>query len=206
MKVKICGLSRSEDIRCVNIFRPDFIGFVFAKSKRQVSDGQASELKKMLHPEISAVGVFVNEEISRIKKLAEQGIINYVQLHGDEDNAYCARLKAEIALPVIKAVRVKDKNSLLEAGDYPCDYFLFDTYVKGQYGGSGIQFDAGILKDCAVSKPYFIAGGLTAADIGDIKKINPFGIDVSGGVETDGFKDAIKIEEFIKKVRRADNE
>ncbi|MCD8174360.1 MAG: phosphoribosylanthranilate isomerase [Phascolarctobacterium sp.] len=206
MKVKICGLSRPADIRCVNIFRSDFIGFVFAKSKRQVSDDQASELKKMLNPEISAVGVFVNEKISRIKKLAEQGIINYVQLHGDEDNAYCAKLKAEIALPVIKAVRVKDKESLLEVGNYSCDYFLFDTYVKGRYGGSGIQFDVCILRDYVVTKPYFIAGGLTAADIWDIKKINPFGIDVSGGVETDGLKDAIKIEEFIKKVRRADNE
>ncbi len=184
MKVKICGLSRPEDIACVNRLRPDFIGFVFAPSKRQVSIAQAAALKKTLRPEIPAVGVFVNAEAAQITLLAQAGIIDYIQLHGDEDAAFCQYIKQATGLPVIRAVRVRDAASLQGLNNYPCDYFLFDTFVSGSYGGSGLTFDTALLAGGAIARPYFIAGGLTAENVGEGTRLPPLGVDGAGGVAT----------------------
>ena len=105
-KIKICGLTRTEDIEMVNEFLPDYIGFVFAKSRRQVSAEQAKELKNKLRPAIKAVGVFVNEKPENIAEIANQGIIDLIQIHGDEDAAYCAQLRKLTQAPIIKVVRV----------------------------------------------------------------------------------------------------
>lgn len=202
IKIKICGLSRTEDIACVNRLLPEFIGFnFFPQSKRYVSPEQAARLKKILSPQIKAVGVFVNADIELIARLAVAKIIDLVQLHGDEDAAYCRNLKRRVQLPLIKAVRVRDEASLKGLENYPADYLLFDPYVQGQYGGTGQRL-AVPLKDKIIGRPYFVAGGLNADNALEIlRQTNAFAADVCGGVETDGVKDPQKIMEFITKIR-----
>lgn len=200
LQVKICGLRRAEDIACANELKPDFIGFVFAKSKRQVTPKQAAMLKAQLAPTIKAVGVFVNASIEDILQLAQAGTIDLIQLHGDEDAAYCAKLKQQTDLPLIKAVRVKDAGSLQGLEKIPCDYLLFDTYTPGQYGGTGKRFDLRLVSN--INKPYFIAGGLDAENVASVvNKSQAFAVDVSGGVETNGFKDKEKMRAFLAQVR-----
>lgn len=197
-KIKICGLSRLEDIQAVNKARPDYIGFVFAKSKRQVTMKQAAILKEVLDHEIQAVGVFVNEDLEVIKTVAEKNIIDIIQLHGDEDEAYITRLKEAVSLPIIKAMRIKEKTDVKET---TADFALFDTYEKNQYGGSGLCFNWELLDDYGAD--FFLAGGLNTINIeAAIKTVRPFCVDISSGVETDGSKDQQKIIEIVEKLRR----
>ena len=201
-KIKICGLTRTEDIEMVNEFLPDYVGFVFAKSRRQVSSEQAKELKKKLKPEIKAVGVFVNEKAENIAEIANQGIIDLIQLHGDEDAVYCRQLRNLTQTPIIKAVRVRDEEDLAGIEEFDCDYYLFDTLSSKEYGGTGKAFDHSILHNKEIKKPFFVAGGLNQDNVAAvIEVIKPFGVDTSGGVETDGIKDANKINEFVKQGR-----
>lgn len=202
VKIKICGLSRMEDIKCVNALLPDFIGFNFyPRSKRYVTHEQAASLKAGLSPQIKAVGVFVNEECEVIARLARAGVIDLIQLHGDEDADYCRRLKLLTPLPLIKAVRVRGEESLQGLDAYPVDYLLFDTYVQGQYGGTGRRLDI-CFKEKRIGKPYFVAGGLDADNVLEIlSEADAFAADVCGGVETDGVKDPQKIAAFIDKIR-----
>lgn len=199
-KVKICGLTRMEDIRAANQFHPDYIGFVFAKSRRQVDTDTARKLKSTLDGGIKAVGVFVDEEIDTVVSLVKENIIDAVQLHGNEDGKYIAKLRAKISVPIIKAVSVQSREQVLSANRLPCDYLLLDTYVPGEQGGSGKSFDWSIIPK--IQKPYFLAGGLDSRKVADaIKILHPYGVDVSSGVETDGLKDSGKMAEFIYKVR-----
>lgn len=201
-KIKICGLTRTEDIEMVNEFLPDYIGFVFAKSRRQVSAEQAKELKNKLRPAIKAVGVFVNEKPENIAEIANQGIIDLIQIHGDEDAAYCAQLRKLTQAPIIKVVRVEREDDLAGIEEFDCDYYLFDTLSSKEYGGTGQAFDHSLLHNKEIKKPFFVAGGLNQDNVAAvIEVIKPFGVDTSGGVETDGIKDANKIKEFIKQGR-----
>ena len=203
VKVKICGIKNLQDVQAVNKHKPDFAGFVFYPlSKRYVSLIVARRLKAALNRHIKTVGVFVNAPVEEIAAAAEMGIIDLVQLHGDEGNAYIAELKKICRLPIIKAVRVQDENDIKRADYYNCDYLLFDTYSQSAYGGTGRQFNTQLLKGVKIHKPYFIAGGLNAENVRHaIKGLKPFAADVSGGVETDGGKDAAKIKAFIKQVK-----
>ena len=203
VKVKICGIKNLQDVQAVNKHKPDFAGFVFYPlSKRYVSLIVARRLKAALNRHIKTVGVFVNAPVEEIAAAAEMGIIDLVQLHGDEGNAYIAELKKICRLPIIKAVRVQDENDIKRADYYNCDYLLFDTYSQSAYGGTGRQFNTQLLKGVKIHKPYFIAGGLNAENVRRaIKGLKPFAADVSGGVETDGGKDAAKIKAFIKQVK-----
>ena len=199
-RIKICGLTRPEDIDAVNRYLPDYIGFVFAKSKRQVDDNRARELKLMLDSRISAVGVFVNEEIDRIIGLCKAGVVDLVQLHGEEDDAYIRSLKQRISNPVIKAVRIGNGISINPGFGGYSDLLLFDTYSKDQYGGSGETFDWSMIGK--PEKPYFMAGGLNNDNVLQaIKQFHPYGIDISSGVETEGTKDEYKIGEIIRNIR-----
>ena len=201
-KIKICGLTRTEDIEMVNEFLPDYIGFVFAKSRRQVSAEQAKELKNKLRPAIKAVGVFVNEKPENIAEIANQGIIDLIQIHGDEDAAYCAQLRKLTQAPIIKVVRVEREDDLAGIEEFDCDYYLFDTLSSKDYGGTGKAFDHSLLYNKEIKKPFFVAGGLNQDNVAAvIEVIKPFGVDTSGGVETDGIKDVNKIKEFIKQGR-----
>ena len=203
VKVKICGIKNLQDVQAVNKHKPDFAGFVFYPlSKRYVSLIVARRLKAALNRHIKTVGVFVNAPVEEIAAAAELGIIDLVQLHGDEGNAYIAELKKICKLPIIKAVRVQDESDIKRADYYNCDYLLFDTYSQSAYGGTGRQFNTQLLKGVKIHKPYFIAGGLNAENVRRaIKGLKPFAADVSGGVETDGGKDAAKIKAFIKQVK-----
>ncbi|GHU81723.1 N-(5'-phosphoribosyl)anthranilate isomerase [Clostridia bacterium] len=196
-KLKICGLRRPEDMEYANICRPDYIGFVFAESKRRVSPEQAAELKAKLDSGIKAVGVFVDEEIGVIQRLCENGTIDLVQLHGDEDGGYIERLKSKIRQPVIKAVAVG--GGPIDTA-YPADYLLFDAYSRSARGGSGETFDWNRLG--AVKRPYFLAGGLNAENVGEaVRRLVPYCVDISSGAETDGKKDLEKMRKITEKLR-----
>ena len=196
-KIKICGLSRTEDIEAVNRLLPDFIGFVFAPSRRRVEVKTAAQLKKKLDPRIAAVGVFVNENIDTITKIYQDGVIDIVQLHGNEDDEYIRRLKADGNCKVIQAVSIADVLPTLPTAP---DYLLFDTHSE-QRGGAGRTFDWDILKRY-MGRPFFLAGGLSVENVADaIHVLAPFCVDVSSGVETNGIKDVEKMEKFISSVR-----
>ena len=197
-KVKICGLRRVEDIDAVNHALPDYIGFVFAPSKRRIDIETAAMLKERLDNRIKVAGVFVNEEIGIISKMVQDGIIDLIQLHGDEDDSYIKRLKAMCACPVIKSVGVGGALPVLPKA---ADYLLFDT-LSAQRGGTGEKFDWHILANHR-GAPYFLAGGLTCENVSEaLSRLNPFCVDVSSGVEIDGFKDPEKIDKFVQIVRR----
>ncbi len=215
-KIKICGLRREEDISYVNECLPDYVGFVFAKGKRTVAKETAAHLRKLLAPQIVPVGVFVNEEIEVIARLVREGIIDAVQLHGDEDAAYIRKLRENIindvteergangdaakSHSIIKAVRVATQEDVLGCEAIPADYLLFDTRMQGEYGGSGRKFDWELIKN--VKRPYFLAGGIGEDNVcGAVERLAPYAIDVSSGVETDGYKDRTKILNMVEKVR-----
>jgi phosphoribosylanthranilate isomerase len=201
-KIKICGLTRIEDIEAVNEALPDFVGFVFAKSKRQVSDIVAENLKSHLNPFIKAVGVFVNDDIEHIVHLCNLKIIDMVQLHGDESEEYIKNLRKYIPNEIIKAVRVKKFNDIKMADEFSSDYLLFDAYHEKQYGGSGITFDWSLISTITVNKPYFLAGGINSKNILVAQNLcSPYCMDVSSGVETNGFKDKEKIIKIVTKIR-----
>lgn len=205
-RVKICGLKRAEDVGYVNESLPEYAGFVFAGSKRKVTDEQAEIFSRMLDERIIPVGVFVNEPVDHILSLVEKKVIRAVQLHGDEDEAYIQQLRAGLgsnkeSVKIIKAVRVKSREQIVEAEKLSCDYLLLDTWQKDAYGGCGKQFDKSLIPE-NVSKPYFLAGGLAADNIREnIQICHPYAVDVSSAVETDGKKDQKKIQEFIERVR-----
>lgn len=204
-KIKICGLTRPEDIAYANELHPDYIGFVFAKSRRQVTRAQAAALKGQLHPSIKAVGVFVKEEATQIAKIANAGIIDVIQLHGDETPEFCTMLQQLTKVPIIKVIRVKDTSSLDDLDNYSCDYFLFDTYSATSYGGIGSGFDFSLVQKQNIPQPFFIAGGLQANNVSTvIQSLHPYGVDVSGGVEVGGYKDLEKMREFIQAVRKGE--
>ncbi|WP_349946506.1 phosphoribosylanthranilate isomerase [Lacrimispora sp. BS-2] len=199
--IKICGLTRREDILAVNALKPDYAGFVFAPGKRRLTGPEAKMLKELMLPEIPAVGVFVNSPIEDILSLAESGTIDLIQLHGNEDRDYMMELKSRLApgLPVIKAIRVRQAEDMKEAEDLPADFLLFDAYTKGLYGGSGKTFDWSMVPD--IKKPWFLAGGIDASNIKQAMKTKAFCLDLSSSVETEGKKDPGKIKEIIQIVR-----
>lgn len=202
-KIKICGLSRLQDIDAVNEALPDYIGFVFAPSPRQVGTMQASALKKTLDRRIQAVGVFVDADIDKVTALALDGVIDMIQLHGHEDALYIRKLKRAVSVPVIKAVRVQCAEQIMEAQPLDCDYLLLDTWQKGVQGGSGLTFDWSLIPQGI--KPYFLAGGLNAQNILRAAQLKPYCLDVSSGAETDGIKDKDKIIKLVQQIRRQDN-
>lgn len=197
-RVKICGLRREEDIEAANQCRPDYIGFVFAESRRRVEAARALELKKRLAPGIATVGVFVNEDVHFIAVLCKVGLIELVQLHGEEDIHYIAALKKQVSVPVIKAVPVAARLPKAPRG---ANYTLYDT-ASTQRGGTGRPFNWELLRT-AVPLPYFLAGGLHCGNVEQaVQTLHPFAVDVSSGVETDGTKDADKMSRFVRLVRR----
>ena len=200
-KIKICGLRREEDIAYANECRPDFVGFVFADSKRKVTKSQAKHLKALLHSDIVAVGVFVNEEVTKVAELVKEGIIQMVQLHGEEDNEYIERLRKLVGeIEIIKAVRVASKEDIRKCQKTAADYLLFDSYSIEAYGGTGKTFDWSLIKE--IDRPFFLAGGIQAGNLQEaIALDNVYALDVSSAVETDGCKDRKKMLEIVNTIR-----
>lgn len=201
-RVKICGLSREADMVIVNHYLPDYAGFVFAESRRQVTLEVAKKLISMMDKSIIPVGVFVDASMDEVVKTVQFCGLRAVQLHGNEDESYASALKIKLPeMMIMKAVRMKDENSAVQANVFPCDLLLLDTYAKGEQGGTGQTFDWELAKQ--VTKPYLLAGGLSIDNVENaMALLCPYGVDVSSGVETNGFKDVLKIDGWMNTVRR----
>ncbi|WP_044640559.1 phosphoribosylanthranilate isomerase [Risungbinella massiliensis] len=201
-KVKICGITDAETARFACEFGADALGFVFAKSKRQVSPIQAQAIILDLPSSIRKVGVFVNEKIENVKWIFSKCGLDYVQLHGDESNSYIKSLD----LPVIKAVGIGSKADVEQISSYEADYLLVDSPKGTTYqGGNGVTFDWELLKDLdeSIRKRLIVAGGLDEQNVQKaICEIRPYIVDASSSLETDGKKDMTKIARFIEKVKR----
>lgn len=201
------------DIEYANRVKPDFVGFIFANTRRKISAAQAKQFREALDAEIPAVGVFVNEDISVITSLVQNGCIDLIQLHGEEDADYIRRLREVCDVPVIKAVKVQTVERIRQAAALPVDYLLLDTYRKGVLGGTGEAFDWKLLREAKAAagdtaegelfgKPYFLAGGLHAGNLREAAALGSYGLDVSSGIETDGSKDFTKMVEVMELVRK----
>lgn len=195
-KIKLCGLKRPCDIDYVNELMPEYIGFVFAKkSKRYVTPEEAGALRNRLKSGIVPVGVFVNEEKEKVVELVQQGTIEVVQLHGQEDEVYIRELQKLVSCPIIKAFRVESGAEVEAANESLADYVLLDSG-----GGSGVPFDWSLLRK--MKRPYFLAGGLTPGNVTEaVTKLQPFAVDASSSLETDGVKDREKMAAFVQAVR-----
>ena len=198
-RIKLCGLSRPCDIEAVNGLKPDYIGFVFSpKSKRYVSHEQAAVLKRLLSPDIPAVGVFVNEDPQTVAGFLRSDVIDIAQLHGSEDQAYLNRLRQLTDKPLIRAFHIQTAADLEAAKSCGADAILLDSGA-----GTGTVFDWNLLKN--MERPYFLAGGLSPDNVADaVRTLHPFAVDVSSGIETGGVKDPEKMAAFVAAVRKED--
>ena len=197
-KIKICGLSRPCDIEYVNEAKPDFCGFIInvPKSKRNVTPDTVRQLVKNLSPDVKPVGVFVNAPIDEITGLVEDGTLSYVQLHGHEDESYISALRKQISVPIIQAFKVACPEDAARAECSSADYILLDNGS----GGTGKTFDWSHLQ--GITRPYILAGGLGPDNLGQaVSQLAPWGVDLSSGVETDGFKDKNKVLAAVQAVR-----
>ena len=214
-RVKICGIREEVHALAAVEAGADFIGLIFAPSKRQVTPAQAEKIAAAVKQRGNAtevVGVFVNAPAPVIDKLADLCNLDRIQLSGDEPWEYCL----EIARPLIKVIRVSHRQSPqaicadLAAGAKAIatkkHIYLLDPHVKGKYGGTGVTFDWNLAQQAAKQFPVIIAGGLTPENVTQaIKMVRPWGVDVSSGVEVDGVKDIAKIGAFIEAARRTDD-
>ena len=195
IKIKMCGLKRKQDIEYANAVKPDFVGYVFAeKSKRHVTLEQAKILTNLLDKSIIPVGVFVNSPITDVLETVKSGAVSVVQLHGNEDGEYISKLHAE-NIVVIKAFIVKSDYDIEFANSSTADYVLLDAGM-----GDGKTFNHELLK--GVKREYFLAGGLSPENIESVLSLKPYAVDVSSGIETDGFKDFAKMKKFAGIVRK----
>ncbi|MHB1153939.1 MAG: phosphoribosylanthranilate isomerase [Eubacteriales bacterium] len=186
-KIKICGLTRKCDIDAVNAVFPDYIGFVFTQSRRQISFEQAAILKYYLSDKIQSVGIFKDSPFEMIMQAVNSNIIDIIQLHGIEDEDYIKKLKSITSKPVIKAIRADNAEDILPWNNSISDYLLLDN---GK-GGTGNMFDWSLAAVCG--KEYFLAGGINQTNIEKALDLNPYCIDISSGAETCGLKDNFKI-------------
>jgi len=208
-KVKMCGISKVETIPAIVDAKPDYIGLVFAPSKRQVTVEQAKILVEELHKQyavrynsetIKIVGVFVNETIENLLKIAEEVKLDVIQLHGDEDESFIQILKEQSNVEVWKAVQVRSAADAEKWIDSSADMLLFDAYHKDERGGTGEVFDWSSLDE--FERPFMLAGGIDSTNVARaIRTVRPYGIDISSGIETEGVKDDEKMKAFTNIVR-----
>ena len=191
-KVKICGLSTREAVEAAVNSGADYIGFIFAKSKRQVGIKQASHLAQFIPKTVQKVGVFVSPTLMELQEAIVKVPLDLVQIHGEFSDEDFEKLD----VPSIRAISVE---KTLEEIETKADFLLFDAPLAG----SGKTFDWELLKDENIEKPYFLAGGLTVDNVKQaITFFRPYAVDVSSGVETDGKKDLLKIMRFIESVKK----
>lgn len=202
VRIKICGLRRPEDVQAVNQYRPDLCGFIFAKGRRRyVEPETAAGLQKMLDPSVKSVGVFVDSPAEEILETARLVGMNMIQLHGQEGEDMVRELKARTGLPVIKAFSVSSAEDLRKASESCADLILLDS---GK-GGTGEMFDWSLLRQ--MERPFILAGGLSPENLENaVRRIRPYAVDISSGVETDGWKDPGKIGACVDIIRRMNEE
>ena len=243
-KIKICGISKVETIPAIVEAKPDYMGLVFAPSKRQVTVAQAKTLVDELHKQyektygeatvpmntdtaqdsqdsqdsqvsqdsqefvpgnsnfekIKTVGVFVNETVENLLKIAAEVNLDVIQLHGDEDETFIQSLKECTNVEVWKAVQVRSAADAEKWIDTSADILLFDAYHKDERGGTGEVFDWSSLDE--FERPFMLAGGMDSTNVARaIRTVRPYGIDISSGIETEGVKDDEKIKAFTNIVR-----
>lgn len=195
VKIKICGLRRLEDVEIVNKYKPDYIGFVFADSKRKVSHELAGKMKNNLSSDIISVGVFVNASQDEILKLFNDEVIEIAQLHGCESEDYINNLKENTndELKIIKAIEMTGSEDLSKYDNSHADYLLLDS---GK--GSGKTFDWKLIRK-DLKKDFFLAGGINSSNVRKaIDEFNPYAIDLSSSLETNDYKDENKIKEIME--------
>lgn len=219
-KIKMCGISKVETILAIVDAKPDYMGLVFAPSKRQVTVDQAKILVSELHKQyvnrynrdviqwsndvvqefIKMVGVFVNETLENLVMIATEVNLDAVQLHGDEDEAFIQSLKERTNVEVWKAVQIRSAADAEKWIDSSADMLLFDAYHKDERGGTGEVFDWSYLDE--FERPFMLAGGIDSTNVARaIRTVRPYGIDISSGIETEGVKDDEKIKAFTNIVR-----
>lgn len=196
-KIKLCGLSRPCDIEAANELKPEYIGFVFApKSKRYVTPERAAKLRQLLAPGIQAVGVFVRENPQTVAAMLNSNVIDMAQLHGGEDEDYIRQLRELSHKPIIQAFRIETADDIASAQQSSADYILLDSG-----GGTGTVFDWNLVQ--TLTRPYFLAGGLDVENAGKAQTLlKPYAVDVSSGIETDGYKDKTKMAAFVRAIRK----
>ncbi|PGZ50045.1 phosphoribosylanthranilate isomerase [Bacillus anthracis] len=200
MKVKICGITDMETAKRACEYGADALGFVFAESKRKITPGLAKEIIQELPANVLKIGVFVNESVEVIQKIADECGLTHVQLHGDEDNYQIRRLN----IPSIKSLGVTSESDMKNAQEYETDYILCDSPKEKFHGGNGKTFSWELLAHMPkeLREKTILAGGLNTLNIEEaIRTVRPYMVDVSSGVETEGKKDVEKIKQFIIKAK-----
>jgi phosphoribosylanthranilate isomerase len=216
MRIKICGLFREQDIEYVNEALPDFAGFVFAPSKRQVSEDQALALRFNLDGRITPVGVFVNAPVEEIASLYRNDIISIAQLHGEEDEEYITKLKAISDIPIIKTFKLTTNphepsrtNDICQTtslcGSWLNNPAIIDYIMLDSGAGTGKAFNWDNIEPEKITKPWFLAGGINLENIEKAASFKPFAVDVSSGAETDGIKDREKILQLVNIARKGNS-
>jgi len=200
--IKICGITNLEDALNAVSLGVDALGFIFAASPRRVDPLRVQEMVRHLSPSIWKVGVFVNEELKKVRQIAEDCGLNTLQFHGQEPPEYCHR----VHLPVIKAIGVKDANSLKEMGRYPFASILLDAWSADRAGGTGKTFSWDMAREARQQRNFILSGGLNPQNVFTaVRDLRPQGVDVCSGVEKIlGKKDRGKMAEFVKEVKKAD--
>lgn len=199
VKIKLCGMFREEDIDYVNEALPDYIGFIvmFPKSHRNISLETALRLKKRLSPKIKSVAVSVDADVEMLAEFANSGAAELLQLHGNENAEYIAELRRLTDVPLIKAVKVTEFADIERVQTLDADFLLLDSGT-----GSGKAFDHSLIRRAEIKKPFFLAGGLTPENLPQaVRDVNPFGVDLSSGIETEKFKDREKILAAVRVAR-----
>tara|TARA_Y100001935_G_scaffold224416_1_gene200662 strand:+ start:69399 stop:70043 length:645 start_codon:yes stop_codon:yes gene_type:complete len=204
-KIKICGITNLEDARFISGAMVDYLGFIFyEQSPRYIEPGMAGAITEWLEgPE--KIGVFVNQSLDEVNRIAKETGLDYVQLHGNESPEYCALVDK----PVIKVIHISDESTLDSIQEKvnmyadSCSYYLFDTKTDELWGGTGSSFDWGKLKSISNNKPFFLAGGLKTENIRKaIETVHPYAVDVSSSLEEKpGLKDFNKVEQFMEEMR-----
>ena len=198
-KVKICGITNYEDAMDAINLGADFIGLNFyRKVPRYIKLREARKISKNAPKRVKKVGIFVNSTLKNIKKIAKEIDLDCIQLHGNESPEFCREVKKATGKKVIKAIRVKSRRDLKKINKFDADFFMFDAYKKGHYGGTGKSIDFNLLK--GIKKKYFLSGGLNQNNVKKaIEKLKPFVVDASSGVEKSlGKKDYNKMKRFIE--------
>lgn len=201
MKIKICGIKTENAAQAVENYGADFIGCIFyKKSRRYIEPEVAAQILKPL-TRVKKVGVFVDENFSTVNEISELLKLDYVQLHGNENPDYAAQINK----PIIKAYRFGENFNVYDANNFPCEFILIDSFVKGQVGGTGQTFnwESSAEKILRITKPIFIAGGISQENFRDAARIfKPYALDVSGSLEVDGEKSVEKIKSFMDSVSK----
>ena len=196
-RIKFCGLRREDDVRSAAMLGADYAGYIMSsKFMRYVAPEKVLDWKALLPPDTKTVGVFVDETLDYVSQCAYEARLDLIQLHGNEDDKYITDLRREVGIPIIKMIRPESEEDVKIARESRADYILLDSGV----GGTGKTFNwfyAGRL-----DREYFLAGGLTPDNVGEaVRRLHPFAVDVSSGVENDGYKDYDQMNLFAKEVR-----